>query len=63
MGATGKLNLDAAGITTDRCGRLTVNENFQTEVPHIYAAGDVIGFPSLASTSPDDLIFECSSIF
>lgn len=51
MGATGKLNLDAAGITTDRRGRLTVNENFQTEVPHIYAAGDVIGFPSLASTS------------
>ncbi len=32
-------------------GRLKVNEHYQTEVPHIYAAGDVIGFPSLASTS------------
>jgi len=46
-----KLNLDAAGLTADGRGKITVNENFQTAVPHIYAAGDVIGFPALASTS------------
>jgi NAD(P) transhydrogenase len=45
------LNLDAAGLTADERGRLKVNDYFQTEVPHIYAAGDVIGFPALASTS------------
>lgn len=50
-GATDKLNITAAGLTSDERGRLTVDENYQTEVPHIYAAGDVIGFPSLASTS------------
>lgn len=51
IGATKGLNLECVGITTDERGRIKVNENFQTEVPHIYAAGDVIGFPSLASTS------------
>src|SRR5262245_57928704 len=50
-GATDALNLEAAGLQTDERGRLQVNEHYQTEVPHIYAAGDVIGFPSLASTS------------
>ncbi len=50
-GATRKLNLSAAGLTPDERGRLTVNATYQTEVPHIYAVGDVIGFPSLASTS------------
>ncbi|MBX3235670.1 MAG: Si-specific NAD(P)(+) transhydrogenase [Nitrospiraceae bacterium] len=51
MGATQALNLPAIGITADERGRLTVNENYQTAIPHIYAAGDVIGFPALASTS------------
>jgi len=52
VGATDSLNLGAAGLTADSRGRLSVNpETFQTEVPHIYAAGDVVGFPSLASTS------------
>ena len=52
MGATGNLNLDACGLEVDGRGRLEVDKNtFQTSVPHIYAAGDVIGFPSLASTS------------
>jgi len=46
-----QLNVEAAGLTADGRGKLTVNENFQTAVPHIYAAGDVIGFPALASTS------------
>ena len=50
-GATDSLNLDAAGLTADSRGRLRVNENYQTDVPHIYAVGDLIGFPSLASTS------------
>ena len=46
-----QLNLQAAGLGSDGRGKLPVNENFQTAVPHIYAAGDVIGFPALASTS------------
>ncbi|HUS18858.1 MAG TPA: Si-specific NAD(P)(+) transhydrogenase [Terriglobales bacterium] len=48
---TDLLNIEAAGITPEPRGQLKVNEYFQTVVPHIYAAGDVIGFPSLASTS------------
>jgi len=48
---TDTLNLEASGIQTDGRGLLKVNEHFQTNVPHIYAAGDVIGFPALASTS------------
>ena len=51
IGATEPLNLAAAGLTADKRGRLKVDEKFRTEVPHIFAAGDVIGYPSLASTS------------
>lgn len=51
QGNTESLNLPAAGLEADERGRLKVNENFQTAVPHIYAAGDVVGFPSLASVS------------
>ncbi len=50
-GNTQDLNLKAAGLKADDRGRLQVNEHYQTAVPHIYAVGDVIGFPSLASTS------------
>jgi len=50
-GATADLNLSAAGLAADPRGRLTVDENFRTPARHIYAVGDVIGFPSLASTS------------
>ena len=50
-GATDTLRLDAAGLQADDKGRLRVNEHYQTPVPHVYAVGDVIGFPSLASTS------------
>jgi NAD(P) transhydrogenase len=46
-----RMNIEAAGLTSDPRGKLSTNENFQTVVPHIYAAGDVIGFPALASTS------------
>src|SRR5690606_16904113 len=45
IGATDNLNLTAAGLEADDRGRLQVNEHYQTEVDHIYAAGDVIGYP------------------
>jgi NAD(P) transhydrogenase len=45
------LNLEAAGVPLDNRARIGVNEHFQTAIPHIYAAGDVIGFPALAATS------------
>jgi len=48
---TDNLNLSAAGLSADQRGRLRVDEAFRTEVPHISAAGDVIGFPSLAATA------------
>jgi NAD(P) transhydrogenase len=52
LGATASLDLKACGLPVDARGRLKVDPvTYQTEVPHIYAAGDVIGFPSLASTS------------
>jgi NAD(P) transhydrogenase len=51
IGATKTLGLESVGIEPDERGRLKVNENFQTAVPHIYAVGDVVGFPALASTS------------
>ena len=50
-GATASLNLEAVGLKADRRGQLRVNEHYQTTASNIYAAGDVIGFPSLASTS------------
>jgi NAD(P) transhydrogenase len=50
-GATASLDLPAAGLAADDRGRLKVNAEYQTSAPHIYAVGDVIGFPSLASTS------------
>jgi NAD(P) transhydrogenase len=50
-GATKTLNLEAARLRADERGRLKVNKRYQTEQPHIYAVGDVIGFPSLASTA------------
>ena len=43
--------LEAAGLKANSRGRIAVNEHYQTEAPHIYAVGDVIGFPSLASTA------------
>ncbi len=50
-GNTARLAIEAAGLDPDDRGRITVNGNYQTCVPNIYAVGDVIGFPSLASTS------------
>ena len=52
-GNTKPLNCKNAGLEVDNREALKVNEKFQTSVPHIYAVGDVIGFPALASTSMD----------
>jgi len=46
-----QIRLEAAGLQPDPRGKINVNKYLQTSVPHIYAAGDVIGFPALASTS------------
>ncbi len=51
QGATTNLNLEAIGIVPDKYGRVPVNEHFQSTIPHIYAVGDVVGFPALASTA------------
>ncbi len=51
QGNVDELNLEAAGLSSDARGRISVNENYQTPQPNIYAVGDVIGFPSLASVS------------
>jgi len=48
---TDLLDLAAAGLEQDSRGRIKVDENFQSAVDHIYAAGDCIGFPALAATS------------
>jgi NAD(P) transhydrogenase len=53
QGATAELELANAGLEADARGRITVSETYQTAKPHIYAVGDVIGFPSLASTSSE----------
>jgi NAD(P) transhydrogenase len=52
-GNTDKLNLSAIGLTPDSRGNLKVNNSYQTEVDNVYAVGDVIGYPSLASAAFD----------
>ncbi len=51
VGNVEELDLPAAGLSANEKGLLEVNDQYQTAVPHIYAAGDLIGFPGLASTS------------
>jgi NAD(P) transhydrogenase len=51
QGATDQLDLGAAGLEADPRGRIVVDDNYRTSVEHIYAVGDVIGFPALAATS------------
>jgi NAD(P) transhydrogenase len=53
IGATEGLNLEAAGISPDERGRIKVDSHFRTSTPNVLAAGDVIGFPSLAATSAE----------
>ena len=51
QGNVDELNLAAAGLVSDSRGRIAVDEDYRTKVPHIFAVGDVIGFPSLGSVS------------
>jgi NAD(P) transhydrogenase len=53
FGCTQDMHIEAAGLKADERGRLTVDAQFRTSVSHIYAAGDVIGYPSLAATSSE----------
>ncbi len=53
IGAVEDLGLDAVGLPTDERGRIAVDAEYRTALPHVYAAGDVIGFPALASTSAE----------
>jgi NAD(P) transhydrogenase len=53
QGAVDELELDKAGLEADSRGRIAVGDYYRTAVEHIYAAGDVIGFPSLASSSAE----------
>ena len=57
------LNLAAAGIEADGRGRIPVDEHYQTQIPHIYAVGDVVGFPSLASVSMEQGRIAASHVF
>jgi len=61
-GNTDNLNLDAVGLEADSRGRLSVNGHYQTDTDNIYAAGDVIGWPSLASAAYDQGRAACSAI-
>ncbi|GAQ53569.1 soluble pyridine nucleotide transhydrogenase [Streptomyces acidiscabies] len=51
QGLTDELALENAGLTADARGRIAVDEHYRTQVPHIYAVGDVIGYPALAATA------------
>ena len=62
-GNTDKLNLDALGLKANKRGQLEVNNHYQTAVPNIYAVGDVIGWPALASAAYDQGRAACNAIF
>jgi NAD(P) transhydrogenase len=51
QGMTAELALENAGLSADERGRIEVDEDYRTAVPHIFAVGDVIGFPALAATA------------
>jgi NAD(P) transhydrogenase len=53
QGVTDELDLAAAGLVADQRGRIAVDQSYRTPVPHVFAVGDVIGFPALAATSMD----------
>jgi NAD(P) transhydrogenase len=58
-----RLNLSAVGVETDDRGRITVDKDYRTSQPHIFAVGDVIGFPSLASVSMEQGRIAASKAF
>ena len=61
-GNTDGLDLEAIGLAADSRGRLEVNKQYQTKVENVYAAGDVIGWPSLASSAYDQGRAACNAI-
>jgi NAD(P) transhydrogenase len=61
-GNTDQLNLDVLGLSTDSRGQLKVNQSFQTDIEHIFAVGDIIGYPSLASAAYDQGRFVAQNI-
>ncbi|ASI89565.1 Si-specific NAD(P)(+) transhydrogenase [Vibrio mediterranei] len=61
-GNTDALNLSAVGLSADSRGQLNVDSNYQTDVDHVYAVGDVIGYPSLASAAYDQGRFVAQAI-
>jgi NAD(P) transhydrogenase len=61
-GNTDALNLSAVGLSADSRGQLKVDSNYQTDVDHVYAVGDVIGYPSLASAAYDQGRFVAQAI-
>jgi len=63
QGNVDDLNLAAAGLEADSRGRINVDENYRTKVPNIYAAGDVVGFPALASVSMEQGRIAAARIF
>jgi NAD(P) transhydrogenase len=63
VGAVADLQLANAGLEADTRGRIPVDERFRTAVPHIYAVGDVVGFPSLASASAEQGRLAACDIF
>jgi NAD(P) transhydrogenase len=63
QGAVADLDLANAGLEADSRGRIAVDEHYRTAVPHIYAAGDVVGFPSLASASAEQGRLAACDIF
>ncbi|MGA2890261.1 MAG: Si-specific NAD(P)(+) transhydrogenase [Terracidiphilus sp.] len=63
QGAVDDLNLAAAGLEADNRGRIPVDEHYRTKVEHIFAVGDVVGFPSLASVSMEQGRIAAASAF
>jgi len=57
------LGLEALGVKVGKRGQVEVNAHYQTAVPHLYAVGDVIGFPALASTSQEQARIEMTHAF
>ncbi|WP_186731593.1 FAD-dependent oxidoreductase, partial [Vibrio cyclitrophicus] len=55
-------NLSAVGLEADSRGQVSINTNYQTSVDHVYAVGDVIGYPSLASAAYDQGRFVAQAI-
>ncbi|PSW13129.1 Si-specific NAD(P)(+) transhydrogenase [Photobacterium sanctipauli] len=61
-GNTDRLNLGKVGLEPDSRGQLKVNENYRTDIEHVYAVGDVVGYPSLASAAYDQGRFVAQAI-